>query len=157
METIEYNSSLMTDMELCNKCFEMKCIDPFALAELECRRLIFEGECEMDVRIRITREEVEKLSAVNALAEPLRMSHTSSGTFRIWFKGYFGKTEEQIQYKYTTWGSCDEAIWLVNAASGVRVDRYDEHGWVTIWLTSAEYLYLLPPADAQYGKLLRRK
>lgn len=135
----------MTDMEVCNKCFEMRCIDPFALAELERRRLIFKGDYEMDVRVRVATKEAEKLSTVHALAKPLRIGHTSSGTFRIWYKGYFGKTEEQIQYKYTTWGSYDEAMLLVNMASGVRVDRYDsEHGWATIWLTSVEYLALQP-------------
>ncbi len=114
--------------------------------------LFFMGDDEIYIKIQIAANEAEKLSTVNALAKPLRTSHTSSGTFRIWYKGYFGKIEEQIQYKYTTWGSYDEAMSLVNIASGVRVDRYDEHGWVTIWLTSVEYLTLLPLPRSAHRK-----
>lgn len=45
----------MTDEQVCNKCFELRSIDPAALAELQRRKLIFRGDYERDVRERIAR------------------------------------------------------------------------------------------------------
>lgn len=142
-EWAEKSLSAMTDMEVCNKCFEMRCIEPFALAELERRKLIFKGDHELDVRVRIATKEAERLRDINALAERLREGHTSSMSYRIWYKGYFGKHENEIQFKYTSWGTDEEVLNLINMASAVRVDHYDcEYSWATIWLTSIEYLDL---------------
>lgn len=145
-EWAEKSLSAMTDMEVCNKCFEMRCIDPFALAELERRFLIFKGDYEMDVRVRIATREAARLKDINALAKPLYQSHTSSMSYRIWYKGYFGKHENGMQYKYTAFGTKEEVLNLINMASAVRVDHYvtDHDSWVTLWLTSIEYLDLQP-------------
>jgi hypothetical protein len=48
--------SKMSDEEVCNKCFELRSIDPAALAELQRRKLVFRGDREVDVRERIARK-----------------------------------------------------------------------------------------------------
>lgn len=73
------------------------------------------------------------------LASVLQTYHTSSMGYRIWHKlnGF-------LECKTTYWGTTQQMLTYINYAEAVRIDHWiiDSRSWVTIWLTSIEYLEL---------------
>ncbi|HDQ15807.1 MAG TPA: hypothetical protein ENN45_01975, partial [Bacteroidetes bacterium] len=60
--------------------------------------------------------------ALNTLAIPLTISHTSSMGYRIWFKGI--DNNDELKCKKTYWGTLDEIMAYIMFAGAVRVDHW---------------------------------
>jgi len=77
--------------------------------------------------------------SVNQLASVLQTYHTSSMGYRVWHN-----LNDKLECKTTYWGTEQQMLTYINYAKAVRVDHWiiDSQSWVTIWLTSMEFLSL---------------
>lgn len=100
------------------------------------------GEDAMDTWKRKVKELKELLRGYIAqVASPLRFSHTSSMSFRIW---YFGRSnQEELKFRETHFGTTDDIQAYIEHAQAVRIDKKSaEYDWTTIWLTDIRYVNL---------------
>lgn len=79
------------------------------------------------------------LMSFNQLASVLQTYHTSSMGYRVWHN-----LNDKLECKTTYWGTEQQMLTYINYANAVRVDHWiiDSQSWVTIWLTSMEFLSL---------------
>lgn len=74
------------------------------------------------------------------MASRLRIGHSSSMSYRIW---YYGCLDNTLKFRETHWGTKEQVLSHIRYFKAVRVDAYDiEFGWATVWLTSKEFLSL---------------
>ena len=92
--------------------------------------------------VKIFKDEMKNLEnfeCYKELASVLQTYHTASMGYRIWHKlnGF-------LECKTTYWGTTQEMLTYINYAEAVRIDHWiiDSRSWITIWLTSIEYLEL---------------